>query len=334
MARVCGRWTGVGLVLAVSCYAVLADKNEHNKVSHLCDRKISQRLYRTVDGAVVVSNNEDNLNLDCVFTFQTDSVLQKFMLRFEELQLDCNDHLYIYDGAHVYGSYQADLSCGNNHHEVGTIYTRTNFVTFRYVTDGWGQVGNGFRLVLTAYKDTPLECRGFRCANNLCIHNDLTCDLVDHCGDNSDESPQAFCYHDGVVIRIFGLRIGAFIVIMVVCFIVCFLIVAGLAVLIYKWQRRRPPSHGQLNTIPPYPYHESNHLLGTNSPRSTIRQANSSPHHGLQYDSHGNEPTQMQPGYHQSGLPEKPPPYPGNLYPPQEGIGYSVHQGNIYYQTK
>lgn len=53
---------------------------------------------------MLVSNNEDSL--DCVITFQTDSVLQKFMLRFEQLQLDCNDHLYIYDGAHVYSPYK------------------------------------------------------------------------------------------------------------------------------------------------------------------------------------------------------------------------------------
>lgn len=28
------------------------------------------------------------------------------MLRFDQLQLDCNDHLYIYDGAHAVGSYK------------------------------------------------------------------------------------------------------------------------------------------------------------------------------------------------------------------------------------
>jgi hypothetical protein len=36
---------------------------------------------------------------------------------------------------------------------VGAIYTRTNFVTLKYVTDGWGTESNGFKLVITAFKD-------------------------------------------------------------------------------------------------------------------------------------------------------------------------------------
>jgi hypothetical protein len=32
------------------------------------------------------------------------------MLRFDLLQLDCNDHLFIYDGAHAVGSFKVLLS--------------------------------------------------------------------------------------------------------------------------------------------------------------------------------------------------------------------------------
>lgn len=63
-----------------------------------------QALYKKVDGAVVISENERDMK--CVVTFHTDTVLQTFMLRFEHLALDCNDHLYIYDGAHAYGTYE------------------------------------------------------------------------------------------------------------------------------------------------------------------------------------------------------------------------------------
>lgn len=31
------------------------------------------------------------------------------MLRFEKLALDCNDHLYIYDGAHTIGNHKVGL---------------------------------------------------------------------------------------------------------------------------------------------------------------------------------------------------------------------------------
>lgn len=48
---------------------------------------------------------------------------------------------------------QADLSCRHTRQSVGTIYTRTNFVTLKYVTDSWGADTNGFHLVVTAFKD-------------------------------------------------------------------------------------------------------------------------------------------------------------------------------------
>lgn len=47
--------------------------------------------------------SESDINPDCVITFQTDSILQKFMIRFEKLALDCNDHLIIFDGGHAIG---------------------------------------------------------------------------------------------------------------------------------------------------------------------------------------------------------------------------------------
>lgn len=65
----------------------------------LCKNHFLQQLYRKIDGAVLWSQNERNL--DCIITFQTHSILQRFMLRFDMLQLDCNDHLYVYDGAHA-----------------------------------------------------------------------------------------------------------------------------------------------------------------------------------------------------------------------------------------
>lgn len=70
----------------------------------LCKNHFLQQVYRKIDGALLWSQNERNL--DCVVTFQTHSILQRFMLRFDFLQLDCNDHLYIYDGAHPVGTYK------------------------------------------------------------------------------------------------------------------------------------------------------------------------------------------------------------------------------------
>nr|XP_034831783.1 uncharacterized protein LOC117988686 [Maniola hyperantus] len=117
----------------------------------LCKDHFLQRQYRKLDGGVLWSRNERNL--DCTVTFQTHSILQRFMLHFEMLQLDCNDHLFVYDGAHATAPPKADLSCRNTKQQVGALFTRSNFVTLKYVTDNWGTDANGFKLVITAVKD-------------------------------------------------------------------------------------------------------------------------------------------------------------------------------------
>ncbi|XP_014473566.1 PREDICTED: uncharacterized protein LOC106743854 [Dinoponera quadriceps] len=167
-------------------------KNDNYQMTDICKKYFLRDLYRKIDGAVLTSQNERDLN--CAITFQTHSILQRFMLRFDQLHLDCNDHLYIYDGAHAVGSYKADLSCRNTKQSVGAIYTRTNFVTLRYVTDAWGTKENGFRLVITAVKDPKHTCKDFRCTQNeFCIETDLLCDGVNHCGDGSDEATSTLC---------------------------------------------------------------------------------------------------------------------------------------------
>ena len=67
------------------------------------------KIQKTVDG--VVLDSRDERDEDCVITFQTESVVEKFLLKFERLQMDCNDHLYIYDGAHVAGAWRVSSYC-------------------------------------------------------------------------------------------------------------------------------------------------------------------------------------------------------------------------------
>ena len=79
-----------------------------DNVSKLCSReRHTLPLYKKIDGAVISSDMTD-VELDCIMTFQTDTILQRFQLRFEELALDCNDHLYIFDGAHAFNPKVSD----------------------------------------------------------------------------------------------------------------------------------------------------------------------------------------------------------------------------------
>lgn len=222
-----------------------AEKSKFYYMQSLCKNHFLQQLYRKIDGAVLWSQNERNLN--CVITFQTHSILQRFMLRFDFLQLDCNDHLYIYDGAHAVGTYKADLSCRDTKQSVGAMFTRTNFVTLKYVTDGWGTDSNGFKLVITAVKDPKHACKDFRCnLREFCIDNDLVCDGVNHCADGSDETSSTLCQNNETG-TILGLEVTWFVVVVVSTVLVLLVLIAAAAICICRRNCNTRPTAQQPN---------------------------------------------------------------------------------------
>ncbi|XP_025829405.1 uncharacterized protein LOC108733089 isoform X2 [Agrilus planipennis] len=218
---------------------------EFDSMQSLCKNHFLQQVYRKIDGALLWSQNERNL--DCVITFQTHSILQRFMLRFDFLQLDCNDHLYIYDGAHPVGTYKSDLSCRNTKHTLGAMFTRTNYVTLKYVTDSWGTDSNGFKLVITAVKDPKHACTEFRCTlREFCISNDLICDEINHCADGSDESSKTLCQNNESN-TILGMEMTWFVVMIVSLILIVFVIIAVSVCICRKSWIPRPSNSIQQN---------------------------------------------------------------------------------------
>lgn len=292
------------LILLLCRNGTFADKNKYYHISTLCTRERILPLYKKIDGTVLTSEGEDDL--ECVMTFQTDTILQRFMLRFERLALDCNDHLYIFDGAHAFGSYKADLSCRSTRADVGTIFTQSNFVTLKYVTDKWTQPGNGFKLIITTFKDSPVGCRDFLCLNSFCVTKDLICDGVNHCGDNSDETSHAFCVDDTSGTEILGMAVGVFAV-FVTLLIACGIFIVSVGVCLCRRARMRRLGH-------------------------ELQSQNTSTHPMVA----GQQPYPTAPRY--TGSPdrheEKPPPYPGGGYSPGTGITYNVHDDSLYFPTK
>uniref|UniRef100_A0A0K8SEC3 Uncharacterized protein n=1 Tax=Lygus hesperus TaxID=30085 RepID=A0A0K8SEC3_LYGHE len=231
------------LVLLQSA-AVISAENQEYRMQDLCKNHFLQQLYRKIDGGVLKSKNERNL--DCVVTFQTDSILQSFMLRFDRLTLDCNDHLYIYDGAHAVGAHKFDLSCRNTKAAVGLIFTKTNFVTLKYVTDGWGTDINGFELVITAIKENKHDCKEFRCSSKeFCIATDLVCDGINHCGDHSDEASFPKCSRSAEG-TMFGMSMTLFVVAIVSGVLIVCSFIVGVSICVC----RRPPLHHQTTNLP------------------------------------------------------------------------------------
>ncbi|XP_037934148.1 uncharacterized protein LOC119668646 [Teleopsis dalmanni] len=215
-------------ILAQTSHQVAAEKSKHYYMQSLCKNHFLQQLYRKIDGAVLWSQNERNL--DCVITFQTHSILQRFMLRFDMLQLDCNDHLYVYDGAHAVATPKADISCRNTKQTVSSILTRTNFVTLKYVTDNWGTDTTGFKLVITSVKDPKHTCKDFTCATReFCINPDLLCDGINHCGDNSDESVHNLCQSESTS-TIFGVDMTWFVLIVVTIVLILSAVIVGISI--------------------------------------------------------------------------------------------------------
>lgn len=115
-------------------------------------------------------------------------------------------------------SSQMDISCRNTKQSVGNIITQSNFLTLKYICDGWGTDSNGFKLILTAIKNisklktflhsiacevnlwtkisciSDHSCKEFRCkSTEFCISSDLMCDGINHCGDGTDEAPYSPC---------------------------------------------------------------------------------------------------------------------------------------------
>ncbi|XP_064479607.1 uncharacterized protein LOC135392846 [Ornithodoros turicata] len=161
------------------------------KMSSLCLRRAP--VFWRIDGAVLTPEENFHAN-SCTTTFQTDSILQRLMLRFERLALNCDTHMDIFDAADAVGQRKIRLSCGNNESQVGTIQMQTNFVTLKYKTESTFR-DSDFKLIITSYRpkflpglNNTLHCGGFECRDtSFCISSDLECDGVNHCGDNSDE---------------------------------------------------------------------------------------------------------------------------------------------------
>ena len=96
------------------------------ELSSLCKGQYPTKMHRKIDAAVIVSKNDKNL--DCTVTFTAEYVSQRFLIRFDEFNMDCGDRLFIYDSANDVGSHRVRqifftvIQCLHHHHHHPLIH--------------------------------------------------------------------------------------------------------------------------------------------------------------------------------------------------------------------
>lgn len=233
-----------------------------------------------IGGATVYSHREENSQYymdenECKITFKADNEGWRIMLRFLELDIPdidpnngiCNDALYIYDSEDVFTG--AMLEAGGNYGLCGIqppphiLVSTGPFMTIHFRTNTKGdikrrEIGRGFKFIVTAFSEDFKKYNScgthFQCANKNCIDEDLKCDTVDHCGDNSDEAMEGFAQcgvkDDGSFLnRFLALGVTASVTITVGSLIVLIVCIIA-AVCCCKKLFCKPPPEGTTN--PPH----------------------------------------------------------------------------------
>lgn len=158
------------------------------------------RLETGNDTCEPITYSKEQMN-QCVVTLRTNELSERLMLKFNQLQLNCTDTLFIYDGPSVTGSPAFELTCKNQ--TAPMIYSTNNSVSLELITSNdLGFESKDFYLAYTPFNESKNGCNdGYVCQdeNKYCIPGLYWCDGYYHCSDDSDEDVKGGCvkYDDG-----------------------------------------------------------------------------------------------------------------------------------------
>ncbi|XP_006822213.2 uncharacterized protein LOC100367478 [Saccoglossus kowalevskii] len=154
--------------------------------------------YRIV--TVVDEHGNYESDVSCKISFRTDES-KKFFLRVTRMDMEfsnqcASDSLRIYDGT---SENDASLTgnaygiCGRSLSLPNYFYSTGNAVSVQFVTDNANNNGEGFDILVTAYKpvDSTEECEdvdGFLCLDgSKCMSKNVYCNGHSQCAEGSDE---------------------------------------------------------------------------------------------------------------------------------------------------
>ncbi|XP_074646015.1 uncharacterized protein LOC141902267 [Tubulanus polymorphus] len=227
-------------------------------------------------GATVLSHRPDTQyytnNNECTMTFKAENKNWKIMLQVLEIDIPdimpyhnlCNDALYVYDSDKV-GTAMKEAGgnrglCGTKLPQTLTVFSSGPYLTVAFRTDTSGPRGKGFKLIVTAisndYRKHKSCGNNFKCDNQWCIDEDLKCDNVDHCGDNSDEAVNI--KDTNILSKFMSLGFTATIAISVGSIVVFVVFVATIICCCCRCTRRPPDVNAPTNTPPTLPVTNGN----------------------------------------------------------------------------
>lgn len=109
----------------------------------------------------------------------------------------------------------------------------------------------------------PSNCNLYTCANTYCISPELTCDNINHCGDNSDEASQAQCpVVEADTSVIFGLEASAFLGLVFILFLVCLFCVISVGLCLFRSDGYRATQQSRISLLQGTPIHLAHPYAG------------------------------------------------------------------------
>nr|XP_006826106.1 PREDICTED: cubilin-like [Saccoglossus kowalevskii] len=157
--------------------------------------------------------------ISCTVTIVTFDPYTQIHIEF--LDVDLYDSGPFEDSIGIFDQYGTPVDTLYGSDGVGIQYqsTSTMRITLTGVNTHYGDY-RGFRAVYTLYYESYYTCNDadFHCDNHRCIHESLSCDDLDNCGDNSDEHECSSPDNLGVILGgVFGSLIIIIIIIAVCC---------------------------------------------------------------------------------------------------------------------
>ncbi|ELT93248.1 hypothetical protein CAPTEDRAFT_228310 [Capitella teleta] len=153
-----------------------------------CNKDLGTRISGRLETSTSLTYDND---MDCYASVSVETgyniimVYGRFELEDKVLGV-CTDIFNVHDGSSTSEVViNTEPLCGTQP-ELKNMTSSGNSVTFHFVSDSNG-VFRGFEIVYSAYRLPPCDSTEFECSNGMCIHADLRCDDIQHCGDKSDE---------------------------------------------------------------------------------------------------------------------------------------------------